>query len=508
LLDRVEPLDWFFTGQKALVVLVAVFAFGYLLTIPVSRRPWSLRRLVVPPMLAVGLLHGLPMAIGAMAATDDRLDPEVLVDRYSAVDPAFRLAADSLIERPGPDIDFYRELLQSSAKSLEPQPQSPPRNFAPLTRSRAPLPHVFMFVIDGLRRDYLSPYNQAVQFTPAIGTWASSSFVFTNAFTKYGGTLLAMPSLWAGGEVTRAWGRSAFARINAIERLMVANRYHFVINDHTVAGHLDKSTVRTFLDPEVKSVDTDICSLVDGLQRHLSARTDAQPVFAFLSPMNVHTLNLRRSTGVPAGRRDGGFYEPYATAVRRVDSCFGTFIAYLKEAGLYDNSAIVLTTDHGESLGEDGNWGHQFWLFPEDIRIPLIMHVPRAWRANVTTDLSRVTFSTDIAPTLYQLLGYDVRDLGSLFGIPLFASRHEEPRQRRRESFLLVSSYGASYGLLRRNGKFLYISDLVNMREYGFELFTDPLGTRVRVSDDVRRVSQMLIRERVRAFDAFHFDID
>ena len=282
-----------------------------------------------------------------------------------------------------------------------------------------------MFVIDGLRRDYLSPYNNRVQFTPAIAKWADSSFVFNNAFTKYGGTLLAMPSLWAGSEVTRAWSRGSFARVNAIERLMVANDYRFVINDHTVAGHLAPSTTRTFLHPDVKSIDTDICSLVDGLQRQLSA-TDPRPVFAFLSPMNVYTLNLWPSDGIRTGRWDGGFYEPYATAVRRIDTCFGTFVEYLKDAGLYDNSVIVLTTDHGESLGEDGNWGHQFWLFPEDVRIPLIMHVPSAWRANVTTDLGRVTFSTDIAPTLYQLLGHDVRDLGPLFGMPLFASSDEE----------------------------------------------------------------------------------
>src|SRR5687768_18074237 len=46
-----------------------------------------------------------------------------------------------------------------------------------------------------------------------------------------------------------------------------------------------------------------------------------------------------------------------------------------------------------------------------------------------------------------------------------------EPRPRRRESFLIRSSYGSTFALLRRNGKFLYISDLVNWREYAYTVF-------------------------------------
>ena len=69
-----------------------------------------------------------------------------------------------------------------------------------------------------------------------------------------------------------------------------------------------------------------------------------------------------------------------------------------------------------------------------------------------------------------------------------------------------MSSYGASYGLLRRNGKFLYIADLMHLREHAFELFEGNLGRRVTVSDDVRSVNQRQIRERVRAFNSFYFD--
>jgi len=509
-LDRTEQLDWFFLVQTTIVLAEGLLLFGVWLTVPVRARRWSATTLIAPPLVTLALLHVLPVGIGAwMTATgNDALDPEALLDRYSVTDPSLRFGASRFIDRGGPDPDYYQDLLRRSARSLEPLRTTPRIDFAaaaPVARTGTP-PHVFLFVIDGLRRDYLSAYNPDVRFTPGIGAWAGESLAFDNAFTRFGGTLLAMPSLWVGGQVTRSWGRGAFDRMNALERLMTGDGYQFLINDHTVADRLGAGVKPVFLDPDVKSIDTDVCSLVQGLQQHLATTTDRRPVFAFLAPMNVHMLNNPRSGTVNApGQLFHGFYEPYASRVQRVDGCFAGFVAYLRQAGLYDNSVIAITSDHGESLGERGQWGHQYWLFPEDIRIPLIMSVPAAWRTKATADLSRVTFSTDIVPTLYRLLGHDVRDLGPLFGAPLLAPPDQAPLSRRREAFLVSSSYGPSYGLLRRNGRFLYISDLINVREYAFELFRGPLGAAVRVSDDVRRVNQAAIRERVAAIEAFYY---
>ena len=47
-------------------------------------------------------------------------------------------------------------------------------------------PHIFVFVIDSLRRDYVSPYNRQVSFTPALERFARESTVFERAFTRYG----------------------------------------------------------------------------------------------------------------------------------------------------------------------------------------------------------------------------------------------------------------------------------------------------------------------------------
>jgi arylsulfatase A-like enzyme len=41
--------------------------------------------------------------------------------------------------------------------------------------------------------------------------------------------------------------------------------------------------------------------------------------------------------------------------------------------GLYDESLVIVTSDHGDLLGQHGQMGHGFHLFQGEIRIPLIV---------------------------------------------------------------------------------------------------------------------------------------
>jgi sulfatase-like protein len=165
----------------------------------------------------------------------------------------------------------------------------------------------------------------------------------------------------------------------------------------------------------------------------------------------------------------------------------------------------VITSDHGDSLGEGNNWGHAFWLFPEDVRIPLIVRVPPARAAGLTTDLSRLAFSTDIAPTLYALLGYRVADLGPLFGAPLLIPSDAALPDRRHDTPLLTSSYAPTVGLLRRNGRLLFVSDLFEKKEFAFDLSAGvPIGARVVIDGATRELNHRLIRERLDAVEQLY----
>jgi hypothetical protein len=504
----VEPFDWNFLVQKTLVATewALVFAAVFALARRCPDRAWTWRRFVWPIAASAGVLAAAVYGTAILAAWrgDARLAPATLLDRYAPADPAFRLVSEALVVQRGVDAGRYQFLTRATELSAGAAARVPSVDFfgpdaagQPSTR-----PDIFLFVIDSLRRDYLGTYNPAVTFTPNLDRFAAESFAFRNAFTRYGGTQLAIPSIWSGGPMLRRFTTDAFRRVNALEKLATADRYQIRINDFTVAPMLAPATAVTRLDPDVKSVDTDLCHLVDAPN---VPDAGSQPTLTFLAPMNVHILNTRSGTLDPPGAYPG-FFAPYASRLQRLDACFGRFVEDLRRQHRYDEAVIIVTSDHGDSLGERGMWGHQFGLFPEDVRIPLLIHVPERLRSALTTDLDRVTFSTDITPTLYALLGHAVVPPAPEWGTPLFVGANEPLLPRRRETFLLMSSYGATFGVLRRNGRLLYVSDLVNGREYAFNPTAGLIGTAVTVTDALEHAGQEAIRIAVDRVSAAYED--
>ena len=92
--------------------------------------------------------------------------------------------------------------------------------------------------------------------------------------------------------------------------------------------------------------------------------------------------------------------------VHWVDARLGEFFNYLKQRGVYDNSIIVVTSDHGDATGEFGRSSHSTSIWPEIMHVPLIIHLPAKMREHLVYDDTRLSTLTDITPTLYYLLGH------------------------------------------------------------------------------------------------------
>src|SRR5262249_6766201 len=274
----------------------------------------------------------------------------------------------------------------------------------PLAPTRASRPHIFLFVIDSLRPDYLSPYNPDVSFTPAFADFARYSFVFERAFTRYGGTGLSVPSIWAGGLVFHKEYVRPFRSINALEKLLDVNAYRRLItSDHITDDLFTPTSDQISLDRGVPEMQHTFCQTIDELERDLRSIDSAtRPVFAHTRPLDLHVANVRGAS-VPPGESYPGFSGAYAARVHRIDACFGGFVDFLKESRLYDSSIIVVMSDHGDSLGDELRWGHAYTLFPEVLKIPLMIHLPSSRREDLATDLARVSFTVDVTPTLYKL---------------------------------------------------------------------------------------------------------
>jgi arylsulfatase A-like enzyme len=77
----------------------------------------------------------------------------------------------------------------------------------------------------------------------------------------------------------------------------------------------------------------------------------------------------------------------------------------LGEKGYLQNAIAVITADHGEALGEHGQWGHGMGLHEEQLRVPLLFYDPAG-----TADYRNTEFATqvDIGPTLLARLSLPV----------------------------------------------------------------------------------------------------
>lgn len=121
----------------------------------------------------------------------------------------------------------------------------------------------------------------------------------------------------------------------------------------------------------------------------------------------------------------------YKAQVEAVDRAVGEVVATLKNLGRYDDTVIVVTGSHGESLGEHGITGHDINLYDEVLRVPLVIK-PVADEARRVT-LAKLQFSLvrhiDIAPTLLEMVGEQT--LSGAEGLSLF---REGDRQLMAES--------------------------------------------------------------------------
>lgn len=492
-----SQFDWNFLLQKLSVLLVWLATFAIIgsalsaRAIRARSAAWHAASLVAVFLLFQGL---------------QRFDLHVVLDRYAAVDPSFHLIHDALTARSAETVEYYA-YLQSNTLVVPRTVRTPDTPFVdawPPTPARKP--DVYLFLIDSLRRDYLSPYNPGVTFTPEIAKLAADSDVFDRAFTRYSGTALAVPSIWAGGMVIHAIEQPDFDRRNTLVHLLAADGYRQIMDvDNVVEEFLPGDPARVQLDRGRGTMQFDVCRTIDELEQRVTENANRQPIFFYELPQNVHIAIAARRK-VPDGETYPGFFAPVASAVRRVDGCLGGFVDFLKRSGRYDDSVIILTSDHGDSLGEEGRWGHGYFVVPEVMRVPLIVHVPSRMRAAVAADLSAVTFSTDITPSLYALLGHNPRDLGPLFGRPLFVPPDAPPSPRRRGEFLVASSYGAVYGMLRQNGRRLYVVDAVDGRDDLFEMddAVDAPGRRLELTRAAAAAGRAAIRGQIDAIASMY----
>jgi hypothetical protein len=443
----------------------------------------------------------------ALGSTDDEIS--LSMETYAAQDFSFQFAHHVLGNARYQTCGNLCRILREYTNIRDGQATTDVKLVDPLVPVEGDKPDIFIFVIDSVRPDYIGAYNPRVDFTPNLDAFAHDNIAVHNVYTQYAGTTLSEPAIWSGTMLLHAHYMQPFSRVNGLEKLARADGYQMVLSFDTVLSQILSS------DDEIIKLDTEkplwnrveVCSTIQQTEVALDTRVDKKrPVLFYTQAMNVHQFAVNNLPGMNSAnwRIRPGFNNRIAYELHQVDTCLGGFFAYLKARGLYDNSIIVVTSDHGDATGELGRISHSTSIYPEIMRVPLLVHLPPAMRRSVIYDETHLSTLTDITPSLYYLLGHRPIVANPLFGHPLFVETHEELERYRRTQLFMASDERAVYGLLTDNGRFLFTTYDSPAQSFLFDLERDPNAQHNLLTDSLQKVYGQEVIENLQMVGNFY----
>lgn len=167
---------------------------------------------------------------------------------------------------------------------------------------------------------------------------------------------------------------------------------------------------------------------------------------------------------------------PYYGEVAFVDECVSHIIRYLEKSGLSDNTLIVITADHGESLGEHDYTGHAYVLYDQVLLTPLIVKDPSG---NLSPGYYPFQInSIDIMPSLLDLLSIPIPpDIQGKSFLPLPSGETKKSHKSSYSETLMPSlrqGKAEIYSLRNRTWKLIkYIFPKGGEKSFLYDLATD-----------------------------------
>jgi arylsulfatase A-like enzyme len=312
----------------------------------------------------------------------------------------------------GIDEDCDGEDLPERRRSLSPEHQF----YRDLPADRVRDYNVVWIIIDAVRADHVGTLGYPQPTTPYIDAFAGESLVFERAYSQSSGTFFSIPSMFVG--------------LNPAGMLWTKKHGLFqpVYEDPTMAQRLVDRGYRTGI-----VLNGDLKRRFPGLQagfetvyniylagnwkywRDRGAPVSTTKAIEFIEQEPVGTDGRRFFLAVyypdphaPYAAHDEAYPEftgkqaKYDRELAFTDRHIGFLLEYLRHrASLWDDTIVIVTSDHGEEFREHGGIRHANTCHVESTHVPLLVHIPGFDAMRVTQPVGLV----DIVPTLHDLLG-------------------------------------------------------------------------------------------------------
>jgi len=130
--------------------------------------------------------------------------------------------------------------------------------------------------------------------------------------------------------------------------------------------------------------------------------------YSVISREYVLNLTNMKKLGKPLNEMEREYMKSrYDGEIAFLDNEIGSLFEHLKENEIYDNSLVIITSDHGEFLGEHGLIGHEISLYDPVLRVPLIIKTPSKYRMRLKNVFSTVS-TIDILPTVLEIVDIEI----------------------------------------------------------------------------------------------------
>jgi len=331
--------------------------------------------------------------------------------------------------------------------------------------------NIILFTIDTLRADHLECYGYDKVETPHINRLADEGVLFEHNVAQVPLTLPSHSSILTGtyplhhgvrdntgfylekdhttlAEALKDKGYSTAAFVAAF---VLDSRWGL---DQGFDYYFDHFDLTKYKRPSLDAVQRRGDEVLAESRKWLDERGN-EKFFAWIHLYDPHTPYdppepyKTRFKGRPYGLYDG--------EIAYTDQLIGEFLDYLEEKKRLENTLVIFTADHGESLGEHLESAHGFFIYDAAVRVPLIIRFPdKIFQGKRIPNQVR---SVDIMPTVLHILGDDPHPgIQGRSVLPLILGKNEEPeRPAYSETYWPRYHYGWSELKALRKGQYKFI---------------------------------------------------
>jgi len=275
--------------------------------------------------------------------------------------------------------------------------------------------NIVLVSLESTAAQYLGLYGAAPDVMPNLSELARAAIVFDNAYAVYPESIKGLFSILCSTYPAFDSGAEMYATVpcQSAAAVLSSNGYHTALFHSGRFMYLGMESVIRNRGFEAladagdigghhnSSFGVDEPSTVARILSWIDQLPAGRPFFVAYLPIAGHHPY---ETPEPGPFPDRDEFGRYRNALHYGDASLGTLIRGIRARGLEQKTLWIVLGDHGEAFGQhEGNYGHTFQVYDENVRVPFLIAAPGLIRQQIRS--RRVVSLIDTAPTLLNLAG-------------------------------------------------------------------------------------------------------